>query len=35
MSKAKQAKEKEAKGKVPNAYEVNPRLMEELNQITP
>lgn len=30
MSKGKQGKDK-----VPNAYEVNPRLMEELAQITP
>lgn len=35
MSKSQQQKEKETKGKVPNAYEVNPRLMEELSQITP
>lgn len=30
MSKGKSGKEK-----IPNAYEVNPRLMDELAQITP
>lgn len=35
MSKSKESKEKDAKGKVPNAFEINPGMMDALAQITP
>jgi ABC-type phosphate transport system auxiliary subunit len=35
MSKAKATEDKKSKGKVPNAYELNPQMMEQLSMITP
>ena len=35
MSKPKATEDKKSKGKVPNAYDVNPQMMEQLSTITP
>ena len=35
MAKDKESREKETKGKAPNAYEINPMMMDQLQQITP